>query len=84
MCHPSGCPKAVGIDAGSYSAAMTPEEFRKHGHDMVDWIAEFLEHGVAEQRVFPETKPGDIRAQLPEHPPVEPESFDASKSSCQG
>ena len=29
---------------------MTPEEFRKHGHDMVDWIAEFLEHGVAEQR----------------------------------
>ena len=56
---------------------MTPEEFRKHGHDMVDWIAEFLEHGVAEQRVFPETKPGDIRAQLPEHPPTEPESFDA-------
>ena len=77
MCHPSGYPKAVGIGAGSYSAAMTPEEFRKHGHDMVDWIAEFLEHGVAEQRVFPETKPGDIRAQLPEHPPTEPEPFDA-------
>ena len=47
MCHPSGYPKAVGIGAGSYSAAMTPEEFRKHGHDMVDWIAEFLEHDVA-------------------------------------
>jgi hypothetical protein len=48
VCHPSGRPKAARIETESYCAAMTPEEFRQHGHDMVDWIAEFLEHGVAE------------------------------------
>ena len=26
---------------------MTPEEFRKHGHEMVDWIADYIE-GVGE------------------------------------
>lgn len=54
---------------------MTPDEFRRHGHEMVDWIADFLA-GVGDERVFPEVEPGDVRAQLPEHPPTEVESFD--------
>ncbi|MFK8025664.1 MAG: pyridoxal-dependent decarboxylase [Ilumatobacter sp.] len=53
---------------------MTPEQFRRHGHELVDWIADYRQH-IAERPVLPEVEPGDIRAMLPEHPPNEPESF---------
>jgi aromatic-L-amino-acid decarboxylase len=53
---------------------MTPAEFRAHGHAMIDWLADYIE-GAGDRPVFPETKPGDIRAQLPEHPPTAPEAF---------
>ena len=23
---------------------MTPEEFRRHGHQLIDWIANYMEH----------------------------------------
>lgn len=51
-------------------------EFRRHGHDLVDWIADYLE--TVEQRpILATTGPGDVRAGLPAHPNEEPESFDA-------
>ncbi|HSP28006.1 MAG TPA: pyridoxal-dependent decarboxylase, partial [Ilumatobacteraceae bacterium] len=54
---------------------MTPDEFRTHGHDLIDWIADYV--GDVEQRPVGSTvQPGAVRAQLPEHPPTEPESFD--------
>ncbi len=53
---------------------MTPEDFRTHGHALVDWIADYLE-GVEQHPVGSQVAPGDIRAMLPEHPPTEPESF---------
>lgn len=59
---------------------MTPDEFRVYGHEMVDWIADFLEQAGGEQRVAPDLAPGDIRAQLPEHPPETPEPFDAVRT----
>ncbi len=55
---------------------MTPEEFRLHGHDLIDWIADYSE-SVDQRRVQPDVQPGDIRALLPEHPPAAPESFSA-------
>ncbi len=55
---------------------MTPEEFRQHGHDLVDWIADYLE-GIDGRPVQATVEPGDIRAALPEHPPTAPESFEA-------
>lgn len=55
---------------------MTPEEFRQHGHELVDWIAEYLS-SVHERRVQPNVRPGDVLAQLPAHPPTSPESFEA-------
>jgi aromatic-L-amino-acid/L-tryptophan decarboxylase len=55
---------------------MTPEEFRKHGHALVDWIAEYLD-GVERYPVSPPVQPGDIRAMLPEHPPSKPEGFES-------
>ncbi len=55
---------------------MTPDEFRRHGHELIDWIADHVE-GVAERPVQSAFEPGDVRAALPEHPPTAPESFDA-------
>jgi aromatic-L-amino-acid/L-tryptophan decarboxylase len=55
---------------------VTPDEFRAHGHQLIDWIAEYIEH-VEQFPVGSRALPGEVRAQLPEHPPTEPESFDA-------
>ena len=55
---------------------MTPDEFRAAGHEMIDRIADYLD-GVGDRPVQPDVRPGDIRAALPEHPPTEPEPFDA-------
>jgi len=55
---------------------VTPDEFRRHGHDLIDWIADYV--GDVEQRpVGSKVSPGDVRSQLPEHPPADVESFDA-------
>jgi aromatic-L-amino-acid decarboxylase len=55
---------------------MTPEEFRTHGHELIDWIAEYIE-GVERHPVASTVQPGDVRAQLPAHPPAEREDFGA-------
>ena len=55
---------------------MTPEDFRKHGYELIDLIADYLD-GVGDQRIMPDIEPGDVRAMLPEHPPTEPETWDA-------
>lgn len=55
---------------------MTPEEFRRAGHQLIDWIADYRER-VADLPVMAGTEPGDIRALLPADPPAEPEPFDA-------
>jgi aromatic-L-amino-acid/L-tryptophan decarboxylase len=54
---------------------MTPDEFRRHGHALVDWIADY--HSRVEQfSVLSQVKPGQIRASLPANPPVQGEAFD--------
>ena len=55
---------------------MTPEEFRRHGHALVDWVAEYLET-VEQHPVGSQVSPGEIRSMLPEHPPTTPEPFEA-------
>lgn len=55
---------------------MTPEEFRRLGHQLIDWIADYRAH-VAERPVMAQAKPGEVRAQLPAAPPSEPENFEA-------
>ena len=55
---------------------MTPEEFRRFGHQVVDWIADYRAT-IAERPVMARSTPGEIRAALPSSPPDAPESFDA-------
>jgi aromatic-L-amino-acid/L-tryptophan decarboxylase len=55
---------------------MDPEEFRRRGREVVDWVADYMAR-VDGLPITPEVQPGDILARLPEHPPEEPEPFDA-------
>ncbi|HVO98019.1 MAG TPA: aminotransferase class I/II-fold pyridoxal phosphate-dependent enzyme [Bryobacteraceae bacterium] len=55
---------------------MSPEEFRKAGHQIVDWIADYRAN-VAQFPVMARSTPGEIRAQLPASPPDVPEPFEA-------
>jgi aromatic-L-amino-acid decarboxylase len=53
---------------------MSAEEFRRHGHATVDWIADYLGR-VDGLPVAATVRPGEIRAQLPVVPPQSGESF---------
>ena len=55
---------------------MTPDEFRKLGHEIVDWIADYRAR-AGSLPVMSQVTPGAIRARLPAAPPVAPECFDA-------
>jgi len=50
--------------------------FRRHGHELVDWIADYLEQ-VERYPVLARVTPGEIVSALPPHPPEEPEPFAA-------
>ncbi|MDO9301856.1 MAG: aminotransferase class V-fold PLP-dependent enzyme, partial [Anaerolineales bacterium] len=54
---------------------MNPEEFRRLGHQLIDWVADYRAH-IADLPVMAQVKPGEVRAQLPVSPPIHPESFD--------
>ena len=54
---------------------MTPEEVRRHGHEVVEWVAAYMER-VAELPIASTVQPGEIRARLPAAAPEEPEPFE--------
>ncbi len=53
---------------------MTPEEFRKQGYAIVDWIADYR-RDVGQLPVMATAAPGEITRALPMVPPNQPESF---------
>ncbi len=55
---------------------MTTDEFRKRGHQLIDWIADYRER-VGTLPVMARTEPGAVKAALPSTPPADPEPFDA-------
>ena len=55
---------------------MDSETFRRHGHEVIDWAADYL-RDVEQYSVLPSVSPGDIRKQLPDKPPVDGEGMDA-------
>ena len=54
---------------------MQPDEFRRHAHELVDWMADYLD-GVSKLPVTPRVEPGDIARRLPSSPPERGEPFD--------
>ncbi|UUX51387.1 pyridoxal-dependent decarboxylase [Nisaea acidiphila] len=54
---------------------MTPEDFRRHAHELVDWMADYMET-VEQYPVRAQTAPGEIAATLPDAPPAEGEPMD--------
>jgi len=55
---------------------MSAEEFRRFGHQIIDWIAEYFEH-IEELPVLAQVEPGDLKAQLPSSPPEKGEPMEA-------
>ena len=53
---------------------MTPDEFRKHAHELVEWMAGYMEN-VENYPVKSSVTPGDIFSKIPDSPPVHPEPF---------
>lgn len=55
---------------------MTPEEFRRHGHAMVDWIADYYSR-IESYPVLSRVEAGQVRASLPANPPFRGEPFES-------
>ena len=49
---------------------MSPEEIRKHGQQLLDWMVEYYQN-IEKYPVLSKEQPGDIRASLPDAPPME-------------
>jgi len=55
---------------------MTPEDFRRHGHEVVDWLADYFTR-IESFPVLSRAEPGQIRTSLPLEPPAQGEPFQA-------
>ena len=47
---------------------MTPDEFRKHAHELVEWMAGYMEN-VENYPVKSSVEPGEIFNKIPDNPP---------------
>lgn len=54
---------------------MSKEDFRRFGHELIDWVADYLEH-VEDLPVLAQIEPGDLKAQLPAVPPEKGEAME--------
>ncbi|HEV2088027.1 MAG TPA: pyridoxal-dependent decarboxylase [Cryptosporangiaceae bacterium] len=55
---------------------MTPEEFRRYGRMVVDWVADYWE-GIEKHPVLSQVAPGDVAGRLPARAPEQGEPFEA-------
>ncbi len=63
-------------DATKTLGDMDPDMFRHYGYQVVDRIADYLAR-PDRYDVLPGIEPGDVAAQVADHPPERPESMDA-------
>jgi len=54
---------------------MKEEDFRRFGHQLIDWIADYFEN-IDKRPVLPNIEPGDLKAQLPSAPPEHGETME--------
>jgi aromatic-L-amino-acid decarboxylase len=55
---------------------MDNEEFRRYGHQVVDWIGDYLDD-IRQYPVLPDMQPGDLVDRLPARAPDHGEPMDA-------
>src|SRR3954466_9888614 len=55
---------------------MSADEFRRFGHEIIDWVGDYLEH-VEKYPVLSQVRPGELSAQLPPTPPEKGEAMEA-------
>ena len=60
--------------ASEKSFHMSPDEFRRHGHAVVDWIADYYTR-IESFPVLSRVEPGQVRGSLPADPPAQGEPF---------
>ena len=53
---------------------MTADEFLKHGHELVEWMAAYM-RDAGKYPVKSRVRPGEIFSRIPDQPPEKPESF---------
>src|SRR3712207_7015929 len=61
---------------------MLPQDFRRYGHELVDWMADYFET-VAALPVTPPVEPGEVLQRLPRDPPPQGEPFEQIFSDFQ-
>jgi aromatic-L-amino-acid decarboxylase len=54
---------------------MEKEEFRRFGHELIDWIADYFDH-IEELPVLSFIQPGSLKSQLPSTPPQQGEPME--------
>src|SRR6266516_1726832 len=54
---------------------MSAEEFRRYGHEIIDWIADYFDR-IEDLPVLAQIEPGDLKAQLPSSPPEQGEPME--------
>src|SRR5215813_7814435 len=59
-------------EVGSYH--MSADDFRRHGHEVIDWIADYMSR-LESFPVLSRAEPGQVRASLPPHAPESAEPF---------
>ncbi len=62
--------------AASPGSSLDPEGFRRYGHQVIDWVADYL-RDVSRYPVLPPVEPGEIRRRLPLAPPEHAEPMEA-------
>jgi len=68
-------PAAEMEKAGAALGDMSAEEFRRAGHEVVDWIADYLT-GIRDFPVVSRVQPGELTKQLPASAPESGETID--------
>src|SRR5215831_909953 len=61
-------PKLKPNEAKQSLGDMSAEEFRRYGHELIDWIADYFDR-IEDLPVLAQIEPGDLKAQLPSAPP---------------
>ena len=54
---------------------MSKEEFRRVGHELIDWIADYFEN-IEDRPVLAAIEPGDLKSKLPSAPPAHGEPME--------